>query len=170
MNVRRLCAIYIYHDDKVLLMYKTNSRIFSKPLWISVGGHFENTDNNDPERCIIREMCEETGLILDQLSNFRLKYVTQRKTQTELRQQYIFMANLNDDFNSKIIQSGEGRLEWVPNSELFNRNMSVTNTALLKHYFDIGSNDDFIYSGIATMKNNEPFIEFIKLIEFDVCY
>lgn len=169
MNIRRLTGIYIIKDDKILLMHKQKSRVFSKPLWMSVGGHFENVDQGDPDKCIIREMQEETGIGIGQLENFIMKYITIRKTASEIRLQYVYFASLKCDKTS-IKQTDEGKLKWIEIDELFNRNMSVTNTALLKHYLETGTNDDFVYSGSATAKNGTPFIEFKKLKEFEVSY
>jgi 8-oxo-dGTP pyrophosphatase MutT (NUDIX family) len=145
------------------------SRAFKKPLWISIGGHFDDIDNGDPDKCIIRELYEESGLVLNELECFRLKYITLRQTEKELRQQYVYMANLKQGCKD-IVESDEGILEWIKISDLFNRNMSVTNTALLNHYFKFGINDDFTYGGVATVEGKKPCVRFEKLLQFSTRY
>jgi 8-oxo-dGTP diphosphatase len=163
-----MAALYIFNNNRVLLMYKIKSKAFSNPLWVSVGGHFDILDDNDPDKCIIREFKEETGLDKEDIKELKLRYITLRKTDKELRQQYVYFAELNTD--KEVTQTDEGLLEWIHKDDVFSRNMSVNNTAIMKHYFDIGQYDNIVYGGIATIKDQEPFVEFEKLMEFSTKY
>ena len=65
MKLRNMSVIYIFDGDKILFIKKTSSKIFSEPdtvLWCGIGGHFENEELNNPEKCVIRELAEETSL------------------------------------------------------------------------------------------------------------
>jgi len=169
MYIRNLAALYILKNDEVLLMYKEKSRAFKNPIWVSIGGHFEKEDLGDPLACIKREMLEEIRITDDALQDFKLRYITLRKAKDELRNQYIYFAKLKD---GALIPktSDEGLLEWVKISHLFKKNMSVTNTAVLKHYFRLGTETDCIYGAIATTQNNVPHVEFTELRKFDTNY
>lgn len=152
-------------------MYKQKSRAFKNPLWVSVGGHFEDKDNGNPTNCIKRELYEETGLTFDDFVSVYLKYVTLRKAHDELRQQYVYFAELK---NTVIIKKecDEGILGWVKISDLSQKDMSVTNTSLLDHYYSDSKirKDNKVYGGVASMINKAPKVEFTSLDIFDTKY
>ncbi len=62
MKLRNLATIYIFNDDKVLLIHRVGSRLFNGPIWAGIGGHFEKDELNDPKACVIRELFKETGI------------------------------------------------------------------------------------------------------------
>jgi len=174
MNLRNIACVYIFHEDAVLMMRKTRSRIFSKPgivLWTaSSGGHFENYELNNPKSCVIREMFEETGLQEADIKNLTLKYITLRKKDNEIRQQYIYFADLAN-INAILRECDEGELHWIKIDDIFSLEMSVSNTPCLKHYFQTGIKDKFIY--IAAVKVNEdniPQVILTPLRDFDTNY
>ncbi|MCK5129222.1 MAG: NUDIX domain-containing protein [Clostridiales bacterium] len=169
MNIRNMTALYIIHENKILLMYKQKSRAFKNPLWVSVGGHFEEIDNGNPLECMKREMFEEINITMDDLQEFKLRYITLRKAKDELRNQYIYIAKLKEGVKVPNT-TDEGILKWIDIEDLFNRTMSVTNTALLKHYFDIGIKTKYIYGGMVTQTDSDPYVEFTELREFDTIY
>ena len=58
---------YIEKEDAYLMLLRNKKqKDVNKGKWIGVGGHCENGES--PEDCIRREVEEETGLILDQLT------------------------------------------------------------------------------------------------------
>ncbi len=66
-NLTTLC--YIEQDGKYLMMHRVKkAHDINHDKWIGVGGHFEPDET--PEECLLREVREETGLILD---SFRLR-------------------------------------------------------------------------------------------------
>ena len=113
MLLRNIATIYVFDGDKILLMYRVGSRLFNEEIWVGIGGHFENDEMDDPYRCAMRELTEETGLSVNDISNLKLKYITTRKTPGEIRQQYIFFTNLINK-SVELAASGEGNTYWIP--------------------------------------------------------
>ena len=64
MRLTTLC--YIERDQKYLMMHRVKkSNDENEGKWIGIGGHLE--ENESPDECIIREVKEETGLVLTSL-------------------------------------------------------------------------------------------------------
>ena len=60
-NLTTLC--YIERGDEYLLLHRIKKKNdVNHDKWIGVGGHFEAGES--PEECLLREVCEETGLTL----------------------------------------------------------------------------------------------------------
>ncbi len=77
------------------------------------GGKFE--DGETPEECLVREVKEETGLIL---KKYDLKgIITYVSTEFETEHMYLFKA---DDFEGDLIECSEGELEWIEKEEVPN--------------------------------------------------
>lgn len=70
------------------------------------GGKFE--DKESPEECVIREVMEETGLILKE-PKLRC-VVTYVSNEWETEYMYVFTAN---KFEGELIECNEGELEWI---------------------------------------------------------
>ena len=61
MELSTLC--YLERDDQYLMLHRTvKKNDVNKEKWIGVGGHFEAEES--PEECLLREVYEETGLVL----------------------------------------------------------------------------------------------------------
>lgn len=95
------------------------------------------------------------------IENLKLKYITLRHTEGEIRQNYYFFAQIKSS-NKKEIISNEGNLKWFNKDEIINLNMPFTAKYILKHYFETDINNDIIYGGVA---NGEKLI-FTELPEF----
>ena len=171
MNLRNMTSIYIFNDDKILFIRKTQSTIFSisNELWCGIGGHFENDEMNNPKDCVIRELFEETSIKESDIKDLTLKYITIRKKDTEIRQQYIFFADLANT-NINLPECDEGELHWIKTEDILKLKMSFTNAQCLEHYFQTGKNDKFIYAGVANTKNDMPNMVFTPLQDFDTPY
>jgi len=173
MKLRNMACVYIFHEDKVLLIRKTRSRIFSKAdavLWTAVGGHFENDELNNPESCVRREIFEETSLGDADIKNLKLKYLTIAMKDTEIRQQYIYFADLANP-NAELHECDEGELHWTKVDDMFSLEMSVSNTQVLRHYFQTGKKDDFIYAAAIKVDDvNTPQAVFTPLQDFERKY
>ena len=105
MILSTLC--YIEKDGKYLMLHRTKKKNdINKDKWIGIGGKFEQ--NESPEECIIREVKEETGLVL---KNYKLRcIVTYVSTIWETEYMYVFTS---DKFEGNLIDCNEGDLQWI---------------------------------------------------------
>lgn len=84
--------------------------------WIGVGGHFEFGES--PEDCLVREVKEETGLVLNSF-DFR-GIVTFISDDDPAEYMCLYTSN---DFSGKLIECDEGNLEWVKKSDFRSLNL-----------------------------------------------
>ena len=159
-KLRNMTAIYITRGDEMLMLYRIGSRVVD-PSWCGIGGHFEESELNDPFGCVLRELEEETPIRREMLENMKFKYVTLRLKKGEVRQNYYYFASLKDDVDV-LLDSDEGRLQWVPFSQVLEKDMPLTAKFMLEHYMAVGRFDDDLYSGVTT----EDHIVFTKLKDF----
>lgn len=78
----------------------------NKDKWIGIGGKFE--DKESPEDCLLREVKEETGLILEKYAYRGIVTFVSDKYPTEYM--HLFTA---DKFTGSVKECDEGVLEWV---------------------------------------------------------
>lgn len=159
-RLRNMTAIYITRGDEMLMLYRVGSRVVD-PSWCGIGGHFEESELNDPYACVLRELEEETGIRRDMMEDIRFKYVTLRLKKGEIRQNYYYFANLKADVELSL-ESDEGKLRWVPLNQVMEKDMPLTAKFMLEHYLKTGRFDDCLYSGVT----RETDMVFTKLTEF----
>ena len=115
MMLSSIC--YIKKDGKYLMLHRTKKENdISKDKWLGIGGKFE--EGESPEECIVREVKEETGLIL---KSYKLKgVITYVSTGYETEYAYIFTS---DDFEGNEIECNEGDLHWIEIDKVTNLNI-----------------------------------------------
>ena len=155
-----MTGIYISRGTQMLMLYRIGSRVV-EPSWCGIGGHFEACELNDPRTCMLREMEEEIGLRESALENLKLRYVTLRLKNGEIRQNYYYFAELKAG-EDDTMTSDEGKVEWVSFDQILERNMPLTARFMLEHYMSIGRFTDELYSGTTT----ETAMVFTELKEF----
>ena len=160
-KLRNMSAIYITYGSKILLLYRQGGRIVNNVWTSSAGGHFEANELNDAKACVLRELEEEIGITETNLKNLKMRYVTLRRTNGEIRQNYYFFAELCEGVNFELV-SNEGLLQWFDFSELQTLEMPYTAKYVIAHYLETGMYHNKIYGGIA---NGEQVV-FIELPEF----
>jgi 8-oxo-dGTP diphosphatase len=108
---------YIERDNKYLMLHRTKKENdLNEGKWIGVGGKFEKDET--PEECLLREVKEETGLIL---TNYQLRAViTFKSNEWETEYMYLFTAN---EFSGELISCNEGDLEWVNKNQILDLNI-----------------------------------------------
>lgn len=110
MKMTTLC--YIENNDCYLMLHRTKKKKdVNKDKWIGVGGHAEG--NETPQECLIREVKEETGLLL---TSYKFRgLITFISDEYEAEMMCLFTA---DGYTGELITSDEGELEWVKKSEV----------------------------------------------------
>lgn len=106
MRMTTLC--YIEKDGKYLMLHRVKKKNdINHDKWIGVGGHGEYGES--PEECLLREVREETGLLL---TSYRFRgLITFVSNQCEPEMMCLFTA---DAFEGELTdRCNEGDLEWV---------------------------------------------------------
>ena len=160
MNLRPMTAIYLTRGEKILLLYRIGSRVVGNSYTGSAGGHMETEEYRSPKACVLRELQEETGLTEDALEGLRLRYITLRRKDGEVRQNYYYFAELKDGV--AVNDSTEGRLEWHDLAALDGLPMPVTARHVVDHYRQQGRHTDVLYGGMTTPEGTV----FVELTDF----
>ena len=116
MEVTTTC--YIEKDDKYLMLHRIKKENdINEGKWIGVGGHVE--EGESPTEAIIREVREETGLILNSCRLRGVLTFVQNKTFTE----YIFLYT-SDEYSGELIEEcDEGVLGWIDKDKVIDINI-----------------------------------------------
>lgn len=142
---------YIEKDNSYLMLHRTKKEHdYNKDKWIGIGGKFENGEA--PEDCAVREIREETGLVVEPAD---LEYcgivtfvdVSEAEAYTEFM--HIFRAR---KFSGELkIDCDEGELEWVPLSKL----KELPHWQADEIFYDFLAENHPFYSLKAVYKNNK---------------
>ena len=109
MKNTTLC--YIERDGCYLLLHRVKKENdLNRDKWIGIGGKFE--ENESPEDCLLREVREETGLVLNDWRYCGI--VTFVSDRWEGEYMHLFHATA---FDGVLRDCDEGVLEWVPKAE-----------------------------------------------------
>lgn len=108
---------YIEREECYLMLHRVKKeQDINKDKWIGIGGHFEEKES--PEECLLREVKEETGLLL---TNYKFRGIITFVTECyETEYMCLYTAN---GFVGELIECAEGVLEWVPRSKLRELNL-----------------------------------------------
>lgn len=158
--LRNMASLYIKDGNQLLMLYRIGSEVI-EPSWCGIGGHFENSELNDPKKCVLRELYEETGIKEKHIGNLQLRYITLRLKNNEIRQNYYFFADIQNR-NIQLSECDEGILEWINFDDVIKKEMPFSAKYCLRHYFRFGKNNAKQYAGIAT----EAGLDFVELSEF----
>jgi len=126
----------------------------------SAGGHFEENELNDAKACVLRELKEELGLSESDIENFAFRYVTLRLTNGEIRQNYYFFADLEENVGEDLA-SNEGTVKWFPIEEIRSLEMPFTAKYVIEHYCTTGRFTDKLYTGVTNING----VEFLELAD-----
>ncbi|MDD3341100.1 MAG: NUDIX domain-containing protein [Bacilli bacterium] len=164
MILKNMAGIYILDGDKILLLKRSKTESLNE--YYSIGGRFEPDELNNPFRCVMRELEEESGLLESHLTDIKLKYVSFRNYGNYITQNYLFFAKLKDK-DIILKDCDEGTFEWVNIEDLFSKKMPPTSFACLKHYFSNEEKNDSILMAAATNNNGYGEYIFTELVSFD---
>lgn len=159
-RLRNMTSIYLVTDRAALCLYRIGSRVADHMYIGSAGGHFEKEELNDARACVLREMEEELGLTERDVEGMKLRYITCRLKNGEIRQNYYFFARLKEP---RELTSTEGSLQWVAFEDIPDLTMPASAKHMILHYLSTGRFDDALYGGIT----REQGTDFVPLAEFD---
>lgn len=92
-KLRNMTSIYLSDENnRLLLLYRINSRVIDNSYIGTAGGHVENFELNDVKSSVLRELKEETGLDIHDITDPIMRYVTLRYKKGEIRQNYYFFC------------------------------------------------------------------------------
>lgn len=160
-RLRNMTAVYLFREEKVLLLYRQGGRVVNDVWTGSAGGHFEKEELNDARACVLRELYEELGLKPEDIENLALRYITLRRIKGEIRQNYYFFADIKAHVDDNLV-SNEGICKWFSVDEMISLEMPFTAKYVMQHFYTIGRYTDEIYAGIASVDK----VEFLELSEF----
>jgi len=116
MQLATLC--YIKSNNQTLMIHRIKKQNdMHEGKWNGLGGKVDPGES--PEECVIREIEEESGL---KINNPVLKgFLTFPKFSKNV-DWYVFVYEAHE-FTGQLIDSNEGKLKWINNSELVNLNL-----------------------------------------------
>ncbi len=111
LKLATLC--YLKDGDKTLMLHRVKKKQdMHKGKWNGLGGKLENGET--PEACAIREVYEESGLIV---TNPQLKGFITFPNFDGQNDWYVFVYRF-DEFSGEMIDSPEGNLKWITSEEM----------------------------------------------------
>lgn len=158
-KLRNMTSVYLTGEKGILCLYRIGSRVANNLYVGSAGGHFEKEELNDAKKCALREMKEELGLTESDVEDMKLRYITLRLKNGEIRQNYYFFGKLKTD---RTLESTEGNLHWFSYEEAEHLHMPASAKHMMLHYLKVGRFDENLYAGITAQEGTT----FVAMKEF----
>ena len=159
-KLRNMTSVYLTDDQGILCLYRIGSRVANNLYVGAAGGHFEQGELNDATKCVLREMQEELGLTESDVQDMKLRYITLRLKNGEIRQNYYFFGKLKCN---QELESTEGILRWFTWKDAENLEMPASAKHMMRHYLQVGRFDDHLYAGITA----EEGTTFVVMRDFE---
>ena len=159
-KLRNMTSVYLTGEQGILCLYRIGSRVVNNLYVGSAGGHFEQGELNDARACALREMREELGLTEADVADLKLRYITLRLKNGEIRQNYYFFGKLIRD---RKLESTEGNLQWFSYEEAEFLHMPASAKHMMLHYLKVGRFDEHLYAGIT----DEAGTKFVIMKDFE---
>ena len=116
MQLATLC--YVIDNGKTLMLHRIKKKNdVHEGKWNGLGGKFEHGES--PEECAAREVKEESGLLI---KNPKMHGFITFPMFDGKKDWYVFLFTVKE-FKGKLIDSNEGRLEWISNNKLLELNL-----------------------------------------------
>lgn len=103
-------AVFLFRDNHVLLLRRSEEKAFAPGLWTGIGGRVEPQDMGSVERAALREIREETGLSADEVRDLRIRVVFTQPEEGDISI-VIFCTGSTDRVS--VGPCKEGDLEWI---------------------------------------------------------
>lgn len=124
---------YIEQDDRYLMLHRIKKQNdLNKDKWLGVGGHFEYGES--PDECLLREVSEETGLLLTSYTARGIVTFIYHKGNDkecedngesssysqggDLIVEYMHLYTA-EGFSGELKECDEGKLEWVDKDKVY---------------------------------------------------
>ncbi|OGU85292.1 MAG: DNA mismatch repair protein MutT [Ignavibacteria bacterium RBG_16_35_7] len=118
MKLATLCYVINKKNDCTLMIHRTKKiNDYHLGKWNGLGGKFESGES--PEECAIREIKEESGLVV---KNITMKGIITFPMFDGIEDWYVFLFVANE-FSGELIDSNEGNLKWIQNKKLTEINL-----------------------------------------------
>lgn len=118
MKLATLCYVIDRQKKSTLMIHRIKKENdYHHGKWNGLGGKFEQGES--PEECAIREIKEESGLIV---KNIKLKGLITFPMFDGKDDWYVFLF-VSDEFSGELINSKEGNLKWISNDKLTKINL-----------------------------------------------
>ena len=118
MKLATLCYVIDKSRNSTLMIHRTKKENdYHKGKWNGLGGKFEPGES--PEECAIRELEEESGLII---KSIKMKGFISFPMFDGKEDWYVFLFTA-DEYEGELIDSNEGNLQWIPNKKLTDINL-----------------------------------------------
>ena len=102
-------------------------------------------------------MKEEINLDENDIYDLKLRYISLRLKDNEVRQNYYFFAKLKDEVHVSLVCS-EGIPEWFALDRINGLDMPFTAKHVINHFVEIGRYDSFLYGSSASQNSMDFFI------------
>lgn len=113
MGIKQTTLCYIKHDGNYLMLYRNKKKNDqSEGKWLGIGGKFEPGETG--EMCMLREVEEETGLILTKYHFHGVIHFISDEFEDE--EMFLYSAT---EFEGTLTETcDEGELRWIPEEEM----------------------------------------------------
>ena len=129
MKLATLC--YVQRDNKTLMLYRNKKENdYHEGKWNGLGGKFEAGET--PEECAIREVYEESGL---RVKDPVMKGFITFPLFDGVDDWYVFVFVFKS-FEGELIDSPEGRLEWIQDDKLTELNLWEGDSVFIPWLFE----------------------------------
>ena len=159
-KLRNMTSVYLYNEEGILCLYRIGSQVANNKYVGSAGGHFEPAEISDAKACALRELREELGLTASDVPDMKLRYITCRLKNGEIRNNYYFFAPFH---RQQKLSSNEGLLQWFSYEEAKYIHMPASARHMMDHYLHTGRYDEKLYAGITEPEGTQ----FVQLHEFE---
>lgn len=141
--MRNSTICYIKKANKTLMLHRIKKENdIHQGKWIGLGGKME--EGETPEECIVREVKEESGL---RIKKPRLRGILTFPRFKDNEDWYVFLFTAKE-FEGELIESQEGALQWIDDTEIFNLNLWEGDKLFLKWL-----EDNRLFSGKLVYEN-----------------